>query len=136
MNIGELSKLSGVSRDTIRYYEKLALLPDAARHCSNDYKLYTPSHLNSLRQVMALKAVGFTLSEIKEFGTATQSPISCEGLPSKLAAKLAEVDQAIANLQRHKVALMTMQSNCCSACAPGDFGLPTCVPAPVAACCN
>ena len=136
MNIGELSRLSGITRDTIRYYEKLALLPSTARHWSNDYKLYTHNHLNSLLQISALKAVGFTLSEIKEFGTATQSPITCEGLPDQLARKLVEVDQSIAKLQRHRAALMVMQSNCSSACPPGALGLPSCVPTASSSCCN
>lgn len=137
MNIGELSRLGGVSRDTIRYYEKLGLVPDAGRHHTNDYKLYTNSHLNALRRVLALKALGFTLSEIKAFDPAAQSPMTCEGLPDRLLAKLTELDHAIATLQRHKAALLAMQSHCHSgACTPGALGLPTCVPDPGAACCG
>ena len=47
MNISELSKLSGLSTPTIRYYEQIKLLPKAKRK-SNGYREYTDNDLKQL----------------------------------------------------------------------------------------
>jgi MerR family transcriptional regulator, copper efflux regulator len=67
MLIGQLSKLSGFSRDTIRYYEKIGLivLPRKARR-ENNYKDYPDEVLHQLLAIRKYKALGFTLEEIRE----------------------------------------------------------------------
>ena len=64
MLIGELSKKTGFSRDTIRYYEKLGLLksPGRAGHF-NTYKNYTEAELKRLLAIRQIKDYGFTLKE-------------------------------------------------------------------------
>ena len=55
MLIGELSKHSGFSRDTIRYYEKLGLIAIATgRKTSSGYKNYTPGEAERLDQIRYL----------------------------------------------------------------------------------
>lgn len=67
MLIGQLAKASGFSRDTIRYYEKIGLieLPRRAR-LDNNYKDYPDEVLLVLKSIRNLKALGFTLEEIRE----------------------------------------------------------------------
>lgn len=67
MLIGELSKRSGFSRDTIRYYEKIGLLelPRRSRR-ENNYKDYPDAMLKILLTIRNLKNLGFTLEEIRE----------------------------------------------------------------------
>lgn len=67
MLIGTLSRLSGLSRDTIRYYEKigLLLLPKSARR-ENGYKDYPEETLKTLKEILRYKDLGFTLEEIRE----------------------------------------------------------------------
>lgn len=67
MLIGQLSKASGFSKDTIRYYEKigLLLLPKTARR-DNNYKDYPQSALHTLLAIRKYKELGFTLEEIRE----------------------------------------------------------------------
>ena len=67
MLIGALSKASGFSKDTIRYYEKIGLieLPKHARR-DNNYKDYPESTLQTLKSICNLKNLGFTLEEIRE----------------------------------------------------------------------
>ncbi|MEA1230554.1 MerR family transcriptional regulator [Acinetobacter sp. IRS14] len=72
MNISELSKLSGLSTPTIRYYEQIKLLPKAKRK-SNGYREYTDNDLKQLSLIQQAQQVGFSLAEIKAF------------LPSKVA---------------------------------------------------
>ena len=67
MLIGELSKASGFSKDTIRFYEKIGLveLPKHARR-DNNYKDYPQEVLKTLLSIKNLKGLGFTLEEIRE----------------------------------------------------------------------
>lgn len=67
MLIGQLSILTGFSRDTIRYYEKIGLivLPRKARR-ENNYKDYPEEVLHQLNAIRKYKDLGFTLEEIRE----------------------------------------------------------------------
>lgn len=67
MLIGELAKITGFSKDTIRYYEKIGLivLSKRDRH-NNNYKDYPEEVLQALKSIRNLKDLGFTLEEIRE----------------------------------------------------------------------
>ena len=67
MLIGELSKRTGFSKDTIRYYEKIGLiiLPKRSRF-TNKYKEYSDDLLQTLNIIRKYKELGFTLEEIRE----------------------------------------------------------------------
>ncbi|MEZ5015515.1 MAG: MerR family transcriptional regulator [Flavipsychrobacter sp.] len=67
MLIGELSKRSGFSRDTIRYYEKIELIvvSKSARR-EHNYKDYSEEVLEQLKAIKKYKELGFTLEEIRE----------------------------------------------------------------------
>lgn len=68
MLIGEVAEKTGVSKDTIRYYEKLGLLkvPKKARR-DNNYKEYSQEIIEKLQIIKRAKYLGFTLVEIQEF---------------------------------------------------------------------
>ncbi len=67
MLIGQLSKLSGFSRDTIRYYEKIGLIEINSKHKrDNNYKDYPEELLHTLNAIRKYKELGFTLEEIRE----------------------------------------------------------------------
>lgn len=63
MRIGELSRRAGISRDTIRFYEKAGLL--SPRIARNGYRIFDASHLDLLRSIRIAQVLGFTLAEIK-----------------------------------------------------------------------
>lgn len=62
--IGTLAKNAGVSVDTIRYYEKIGLLPVADRTQSG-YRTYGPLARNRLIFIQKAQKLGFSLDEIK-----------------------------------------------------------------------
>jgi MerR family transcriptional regulator, copper efflux regulator len=67
MLIGELSKKTGVSKDTLRFYEKLALIVGNDREAGTRlYKEYGPETVERLAMITQGKSLGFTLSEIKQ----------------------------------------------------------------------
>ena len=67
MLIGQLSKRTGFSKDTIRYYEKIGLLVMPKRlRLDNSYKDYPEDIAETLQVIRKYKELGFTLEEIRE----------------------------------------------------------------------
>jgi MerR family transcriptional regulator, copper efflux regulator len=68
MLIGELSKRTGLTKDTIRFYEKLGLITACDRQAGTRlYKEFSEEILQRLVLISQAKALGFTLNEIKQF---------------------------------------------------------------------
>lgn len=66
LTIGRLAELSGVSASTIRYYERLRLLPNPQR-TSAGYRLYPKAIIHRLNVVRNAQRFGFSLAEITKF---------------------------------------------------------------------
>src|SRR5471032_1150708 len=66
LRIGELARRTGVSADTIRHYERLGLLPTAARTRAG-YRQYSPSIVERVQLVRHGVRFGFTLRELATF---------------------------------------------------------------------
>ena len=62
--VKDLSKLTGISVQTLHHYDRIALLKPSLR-LSNGYRLYSEQDLLKLQQIIALKFFGFELSKIK-----------------------------------------------------------------------
>ncbi|MDF3054979.1 MAG: transcriptional regulator, MerR family, mercury resistance [Gammaproteobacteria bacterium] len=62
--VKDLSKLTGVSVQTLHHYDRIDLLKPSIR-LSNGYRIYSEKDLLRLQQVIALKFFGFELSQIK-----------------------------------------------------------------------
>jgi len=63
-SIGELSKHSGVNIETIRYYERIKMLPPP-RRLANGRRVYGPAEKRTLAFVRRARDLGFTLEEIR-----------------------------------------------------------------------
>gem|GEM_PF-3315744 len=61
--IGEVAARSGVSIDTLRYYERMGLLPQMAR-IQSGYRVYDPKTIDRIAFIKRAKGFGFTLDEI------------------------------------------------------------------------
>src|SRR6266568_2710971 len=62
---GELAGLAGVSRDTLRHYERQGLLP-VTRRSQNGYRHYPPEALMRVRLIRGALGIGFTVEELRE----------------------------------------------------------------------
>jgi len=60
----KLSKMSGVSARTLRYYDEIGLLKPARIELSG-YRIYGQSELDTLQQILFYRELGFPLDEIK-----------------------------------------------------------------------
>jgi MerR family transcriptional regulator, copper efflux regulator len=97
MRIGEIATATGISRDTLRFYEKRGLL--RARRGGNGYRDYPPEAVEWLRYIRTAQSLGFTLAEIEaELPLLTAPEASAPLLRAALAAKLAEIDRRIDGL--------------------------------------
>ncbi len=100
MNIGELEVRSGASRHTLRYYEKAGLLQEVERR-GNNYRDYPEKAVERVAMVRQLKALGFSLREIREVLDALRSDsIDCEQGAVLMAEKKAAVDDKIRELKQ------------------------------------
>jgi len=97
MQIGELAEATGLSRDTLRFYEKRGLL--VARRQSNGYREYPAEAVDWLRYLRTAQALGFTLAEIEQ-GLPLLSDRDNSGpqLREAMQRKLADIDERIAGL--------------------------------------
>ncbi|MGU9931980.1 MerR family transcriptional regulator [Enterobacter asburiae] len=67
MRIGELCAKTGLSKETVRYYERQGLLENIPQpNRSNNYKVYSAVDLQRLNMIKHAKMLGFTLAEIAE----------------------------------------------------------------------
>jgi MerR family copper efflux transcriptional regulator len=97
MRIGDIAAATGISRDTLRFYEKRGLL--RARRDSNGYRDYPPEAVQWLAYLRTAQALGFTLSEIEADLPLLADPhASAASVRAALAAKLVEIDRRIAAL--------------------------------------
>ena len=97
MQIGAIAEATGISRDTLRFYEKRGLL--RARRSSNGYRDYPPEAVEWLCYIRTAQSLGFSLAEIEADLPLLSAPdASAEALRGVLSAKLEEIDRRIAGL--------------------------------------
>lgn len=97
MQIGELAAATGLSRDTLRFYEKRGLL--LSRRLANGYRDYPPEAVQWLCYLRAAQALGFTLAEIETGLPLLDDPAAAAPqLRAALLRKLDDIDARIAAL--------------------------------------
>ena len=95
MLIGEIADFFGVSRKAIRLYEKKGILNPVKTDAANGYRYYSAEQVQQLNALLELKALGFSLDEIKmilDGKTAKESLL--EMLEKKRRAWLETIDSA------------------------------------------
>lgn len=96
--IGELAERSGVSADTIRYYERIGLMPKAAR-TSAGYREYGESAINQVRLVQNALHFGFSLKQVAAFlGVRCAGGAPCKNVRAAGAMILEAIERQIAEL--------------------------------------
>nr|WP_145159985.1 MerR family transcriptional regulator [Paenibacillus terrae] len=110
MRIGDLSERAGVTQRTVRYYEKMGLLPPGERE-GNGQHYYTDETVARLRKIDQLKKLGLSLEEIRDVidlyfmdPSGVQPKQKVLGI---LKQHLAETDQKIEGLQQFRTDLLT-----------------------------
>ncbi len=101
MLISELSKKTGVSKDTLRFYEKAGLLDSTNKRGKNNYRNYDDEDVSRLEFIQHGKSLGFTLSEIKK-SMDEWNILSPEDKAQITRHKIVEMDEKIGQLQAYR----------------------------------
>jgi Cu(I)-responsive transcriptional regulator len=98
MKIGELSRATGTNIETIRYYERIGLLPEPDRTAAN-YRSYGDTHRARLAFVRHSRDLGFTIEEIRSLLDLSDDPArDCSEADRIASAHLSQVEDKIAQL--------------------------------------
>ncbi len=112
LTIGKLAARSGTAAETIRYYERLGLLPKPER-LSCGYRVYREEDVRRLTFIRRAKALGFTLAEIGELlALSADETVDCGAIRAQARAKIAEIDRRIADLMRMREGLEKLARYC------------------------
>jgi len=100
MQIGILAKKVGITVDAIRFYERNALLPRPGR-TQGGFRRYSERDIETLAFIRRVQGLGFKLSEIRSLVSLRGSRMQpCAPVRRRLHAKLADVREKLANLQK------------------------------------
>ena len=95
---GELAKLTGVSTDTLRHYERMRVLPRPGR-TSGGYRMYPPEAADRVRLVRRAIAIGFSLEELaRVLWMRDRGGAPCRQVHALAVEKLAQLEERIAEL--------------------------------------
>jgi MerR family copper efflux transcriptional regulator len=119
--IGEVARRAGVGIDTVRFYERNRLLPDAPRRLSG-YREFREVDVRRLRFIRRAKDLGFTLAEIRELlALSTDDERGVRDAKARAEERLADVEFRIRELQRIRRGLRQLIGAC-----PGKGALADC----------
>lgn len=122
MLIGELSERTGLSRDTIRFYEKEGLIAVGRKERRfNNYKEYSEETFQKLVTIKRIKGFGFTLNETAEFLQLIDSnAASCDNVAAKIGDKVELITQKIKELELLKSSMIESVQTCVTCCQPAS----------------
>ncbi|MES2945477.1 MAG: Cd(II)/Pb(II)-responsive transcriptional regulator [Pseudomonadota bacterium] len=123
MKIGELAKAAFTQSETIRYYEREGLLPEAARTESN-YRSYDSSHLQRLAFIRHCRSLDMTLGEIRTLLRFKDAPEdNCGQVNNLLDEHIGHVAKRIRELKALEKELKTLRLRCGNGQAATDCGI-------------
>jgi len=112
MRIGETAHRAGVTVDTVRFYERVGVLPKAAREASG-YRDYTPDTVERIQLTRELQATGFTLNEVIDALAAHDAGgATCESERWRLDAVLERVEAKLAELDALRGRIVETRDAC------------------------
>jgi DNA-binding transcriptional MerR regulator len=121
MKIGEVARGAGVTVDTVRFYERVGVLPVPAR-TESGYRTYEPGVVERIRLTRELQAIGFTLGEaVDALAAHDAGGATCDSERWRLQAVLERVDAKLAELGALRGRIVQAQQ----ACAEGRCMLTT-----------
>lgn len=111
LTISRLANTAGVNTETVRYYERLGLMPRPLR--AGAYRTYSPDHVARLAFIKRSERLGFSLKEIGGLlALRVQGGASCAEVKRRATDKLGDIDAKIQELQAIRTALTRLASAC------------------------
>lgn len=108
----QLARKTGCNLETIRYYEKVELLPAPPRS-SNGYRVYSPELVQRLQFILRARDLGFAMEEVRSLlSLADKGEQTCALVMQKTRIHLEDVRRRIAELQRIEAILAATLAEC------------------------
>jgi MerR family mercuric resistance operon transcriptional regulator len=110
--IGELAKECNINKETIRYYERIRVIPEPPR-TESGYRLYPEETAERIRFIKRMQELDFSLNEINRLlGVVDKDPNRCQNMYDFTTQKLKEVEQKIKDLIQIKKILEDLRGRC------------------------
>ncbi|SFR56870.1 Cd(II)/Pb(II)-responsive transcriptional regulator [Marinobacter daqiaonensis] len=123
MKIGDMAEQTGIPVETVRYYEKIGLLPAPDRQ-ANGYRRYRQSHLDRLLFIRRCRNLDMAQDEIRELvRLADQPEADCTQVDALLARHLEHVRQRLAELRQLERTLSHLQQACSEGRTVAECGI-------------
>lgn len=102
LKIGEVSKLSGIGIEALRFYEKSGLL-ERPRRTESGYRVYDDSVLERLSFIKKAQVLGFTLDEIRQLiAHKRRGENPCSEVRAIVKDRLEDLDERIAQMTQYR----------------------------------
>ena len=112
LTIGRLAEATGVNLETIRYYERIGLMPEPARTASG-YRSYGQEHARWLTFIRRARELGFTIEHIRALlALAVPGVIPCGEVRALAASHLEAVRAKLDDLTRLEAILADTVTRC------------------------
>ena len=112
MRIGEIAKRAGVTVDTVRFYERVGVLPAPAR-TESGYRDYEPETVERIQLTRELQGIGFALRDaVDALAAHDAGGATCESERWRLQAALDRVDARLAELTALRGRIVDAQQAC------------------------
>ncbi|MBS3966997.1 MAG: MerR family DNA-binding protein [Truepera sp.] len=109
---GQVAHLSGLDIETVRFYEKQGLIDEPPRSDSG-YRQYSEQDVSRLRLIKRAKELGFSLKEIADLLELQVNPKTGSAeVRAQAEAKIADIDEKIADLTKMRATLATLTEAC------------------------
>jgi MerR family mercuric resistance operon transcriptional regulator len=118
LSIGKLAEQSGVNIETIRYYEKVGVMP-APDRTAGGYRVYGPSHAKRLSFVRRGRELGFSLDELRGLLRLVDGHnYTCAEVRALTLDHVAEIRRKIRDLRRLERVMANMAARCVGSRVP------------------
>jgi MerR family mercuric resistance operon transcriptional regulator len=115
LTIGALSEQTEVNIETIRYYERIGILPNPPRSAGG-HRLYANEHTQRLVFIRRSRQLGFSLDQVRELlGLSHGRRMACAKVKTITEQHIADIRRRVRDLQRLERVLSGMAAQC-----PGD----------------
>lgn len=117
LTIGGVADQSGVSIETIRYYERIGLVPAPPRNAAGR-RLYDAAAVRCLAFIRCARQLGFSIDEIRNLLALAQAGGACEEVEALTRAHVGRIRARIADLERMAAVLEATAARCDERTAP------------------
>lgn len=118
VSIGKLSECTGVNIETVRYYERIGLLPRPARS-RGGHRQYDPAAVRRLGFIRRCRDLGFSIDDIRELLKLVDAGVpTCADVKAIAESHLAGIRQRLADLRKMEAALVATVGQCSGDAVP------------------